>query len=283
MIMKRIAFFFIALILSGITFGHAWWGNNNQDEWRNKPQPRNEYQQASFKPQVQIPQFQSKLDIFIADFTKGAILGDAIAKPNFANIVGQITAGLSPAGVATDIRDFSINISKSVATGFQEHKKETVMAGFGFLPFLGEAKNAMKAWKVGREEKALAKAERLLSDIGVAAPPTTFRGPFVETGFMNKLPTEVNRMFQGGAKPQTFGPGKAFYQPLVNESNQAVSNSRFFLIEPPKLGVAYRKFELDTPATFWVGHTKRGLEIYNAHQMPPHAMFRTIKTDLGIY
>ncbi|HEC11470.1 MAG TPA: hypothetical protein ENI86_18180, partial [Acidimicrobiales bacterium] len=75
----------------------------------------------------------------LENFGQGALAGDIIENPNLAQAAGQVAIGLTPVGVAADVRDLGVNAWRGDILG-------VVLAGVGFVPLVGDgAKIGAKA------------------------------------------------------------------------------------------------------------------------------------------
>jgi hypothetical protein len=79
----------------------------------------------------------------VAGLKEGAVKGDFIENPTGYQILGQILAGLTPAGLAADGRDVIANAGKVLKTGGRENKLMLAMATLGFVPLAGDSAKAI--------------------------------------------------------------------------------------------------------------------------------------------
>jgi hypothetical protein len=77
------------------------------------------------------------IEDFAEDAVEGALLGD-FAEDTWGKVVGQIGVGLTPAGVAADVRDFAAGL-RDVAEGKDGAWLNLGLAGIGFIPLVGDA------------------------------------------------------------------------------------------------------------------------------------------------
>lgn len=120
--------------------------------------------QASRIPDFRVTDFkvEEPHDIqFTKDMFEGGFKGDFIEKPNFANILGNLTVMFTPAYAAATARDFVANFTSSFQSGFEEKKLPTLLCAAGMIPVIAEAKSLSAAIKAGREMQMETKAAAL--------------------------------------------------------------------------------------------------------------------------
>lgn len=190
---------------------HAWWRDDD----------RRQYRQPDFK------QYQAKDHSFkfSRDLFEGAWKGEFKKDQNLTNILGSIAINFTLAAPLADARDVAANVVKSYKADFKEYKADIALAGFGFLPVIGETAKFKKAFEMGREMKFATKA------IDVAATGA----PFVRNlPDMQKLaqanPDEfmhVLKSFETPPVQKTFKAGDTVYR-IPTAGEDAFAPGRFF-------------------------------------------------------
>ncbi len=108
----------------------------------------------------------------VAGLKEGAVKGDFIEDPTGYQILGQVLAGLTPAGLAADGRDVIANAGKVVKTGGRENKLMLAMAALGFVPLVGDGATAIlkQTLAKGVGENIDEAAEIVLKTVSETAP-----------------------------------------------------------------------------------------------------------------
>lgn len=124
--------------------------------------------------------YEAPMARFKQDYVDGAWKGEFIQKPNFANILGNLSVNFTPAAPFADFRDLFANIKNMVNSNFQNHKTDVALAVGGFIPAAGEGKKIVKAFEAGKEFRLLQKAANL-----------NF-APAIESGLTRKLQASIS-------------------------------------------------------------------------------------------
>ncbi|MBK8575470.1 MAG: RES family NAD+ phosphorylase [Elusimicrobia bacterium] len=102
---------------------------------------------------------------------EGAAKGDFVKNPTGFHILGQILAGLTPAGMAADGRDVMANTGNVVESKGRENKLMLAMALVGFVPLVGDgAKAIVKGRLAGQAVEDLDEAAQLVQRALESAP-----------------------------------------------------------------------------------------------------------------